>query len=137
MFPPLQPSKLSNNLVQQFLLPDQTPPILEAEMALRAEHLINSSKQTDGRSSSQRLILSPKPSNKQEVTPEPPKQQQDIRSEKNKMKKPEEERIEEVQQVERKEKGMEERQEPEGRQADTTITEHENRREVRLLCGNN
>ncbi|XP_033502527.2 unconventional myosin-XVIIIb [Epinephelus lanceolatus] len=125
------PSKLSNNLVQQFLLPDQTPPILEAEMALRAEHLINSSKQTDGRSSSQRLIMSPKPSNKQEVTPEPPKQQQDIRSEKNKMKKPEEERIEEVQQVERKEKGMEERQEPEGRQADTTITENENRREVR------
>ncbi|CAF87418.1 unnamed protein product, partial [Tetraodon nigroviridis] len=29
----LQPNKLSNDLVQQFLLPDQTPPILEAEMS--------------------------------------------------------------------------------------------------------
>lgn len=27
--------------MQQFLLPDQTPPILEAEMALRAEQLVN------------------------------------------------------------------------------------------------
>ncbi|XP_035248113.1 unconventional myosin-XVIIIb-like isoform X4 [Anguilla anguilla] len=35
------PSKLSDNLVQQFLLPDETPPILEAEMALRAEQLVN------------------------------------------------------------------------------------------------
>ncbi|KAL4609513.1 unconventional myosin-XVIIIb-like [Arapaima gigas] len=35
------PSKLSNTLVQQFLLPDETPPILEAEMALRAEQLVN------------------------------------------------------------------------------------------------
>ena len=36
-----QPSKLSDNLVQQFLLPDETPSILEAEMALRAEQLVN------------------------------------------------------------------------------------------------
>uniref|UniRef100_A0A8C9RPR5 Myosin XVIIIB n=1 Tax=Scleropages formosus TaxID=113540 RepID=A0A8C9RPR5_SCLFO len=35
------PSKLSDSLVQQFLLPDETPPILEAEMALRAEQLVN------------------------------------------------------------------------------------------------
>ncbi|KAM9455976.1 unconventional myosin-XVIIIb [Clarias gariepinus] len=35
------PSKLSENLVQQFLLPDETPPILEAEMALRAEQMVN------------------------------------------------------------------------------------------------
>ncbi|KAK1800878.1 hypothetical protein P4O66_006054 [Electrophorus voltai] len=35
------PSKLSDNLVQHFLLPDQTPPILEAEMALRSEQLVN------------------------------------------------------------------------------------------------
>ncbi|XP_058268245.1 unconventional myosin-XVIIIb-like isoform X2 [Hemibagrus wyckioides] len=35
------PSKLSENLVQQFLLPDQTPPILEAEMALKAEQMVN------------------------------------------------------------------------------------------------
>lgn len=40
-FFPLQPSKLSENLVQQFLLPDETPPILEAEMALRAEQMVN------------------------------------------------------------------------------------------------
>ncbi|XP_036384413.1 unconventional myosin-XVIIIb-like [Megalops cyprinoides] len=35
------PSKLSDNLVQQFLLPDETPPILEAEMALRAQQMLN------------------------------------------------------------------------------------------------
>ncbi|XP_053542662.1 unconventional myosin-XVIIIb isoform X2 [Ictalurus punctatus] len=35
------PSKLSENLVQQFLLPDQTPPILEAEIALRAEQMVS------------------------------------------------------------------------------------------------
>ncbi|XP_037609622.1 unconventional myosin-XVIIIb-like isoform X2 [Sebastes umbrosus] len=130
-----QPSKLSDNLVQQFLLPDQTPPILEAEMALRAEQLIQNSRSS---SSSQRQIFSPEPGNKQEtkqeVTPVPLKQQQqqqpDMRSlERSKKKKvQEEERIEEVQQVERKEEGMEERMEPEGRQADTTVTE---RREVR------
>ncbi len=134
----MQPSKLSNNLVQQFLLPDQTPPILEAEMSLRAQQLINNNKH----------IVSPEPGNTQEswqkvtpeqqeqqkeirqkVTPEPQKQPQEMRSEKSQntpqagQKK---ERIEEVKQVEKKE----ERQEPEGRQADTTITEHESRRQV-------
>ena len=88
-FHPLQPSKLSDNLVQQFLLPDQTPPILEAEMALRSEQQLISTRQN---------ILSPDPKNKQdtrqEVTPEPqrPKQQQqqqqqqqqDVKSERNK-----------------------------------------------------
>uniref|UniRef100_A0A3Q1H286 Myosin XVIIIB n=1 Tax=Acanthochromis polyacanthus TaxID=80966 RepID=A0A3Q1H286_9TELE len=81
------PSKLSGNLVQQFLIPDQTPPILEAEMSLRAEQLLNSSKKqgrnsgpSDGRSSSQRHIVSPDPGSTQETrpdsTPEQPKQQQ-------------------------------------------------------------
>ncbi|XP_044030389.1 LOW QUALITY PROTEIN: unconventional myosin-XVIIIb-like [Siniperca chuatsi] len=132
------PNKLSDNLVQQFLLPDQTPPILEAEMSLRAEQLIQNSKQrcnsaqSDGQSSSHRRAVTREPGKKQEtrqeVTPEPPKQQQEIRSEKSK-KTPQaeqkKERIEEVEQVEKKEEGMEERQEPEGRQADTTVTEHD------------
>ncbi|XP_031143663.1 unconventional myosin-XVIIIb isoform X1 [Sander lucioperca] len=126
-----QPSKLSDNLVQQFLLPDQTPPILEAEMSLRAEQQMNSNKHTDGRTSSQRQIYSPDPGNKketrQEVTPEPLKQQQEVKSEKNMKKQQEKERIEVV---EKKEEKMEERLEPEGRQADTTVTEH-NTREVR------
>lgn len=112
--------------MQQFLLPDQTPPILEAEMALRAEQLINNSKH----------IVAPDPGNRQETrreaTPEPPQQQQDTRSErsaKTPRAKQEKERIEEVKQVEKKEEGMEERQEPEGRQADTSVTEH-GRKEV-------
>uniref|UniRef100_A0A3Q0RQE1 Myosin motor domain-containing protein n=1 Tax=Amphilophus citrinellus TaxID=61819 RepID=A0A3Q0RQE1_AMPCI len=96
-------NKLSDNLVQQFLLPDQTPPILEAEMSLRAEQLSNNSNnskpqgcnsaQPDGRSSSQRHIVTPD----KDVTLEPPQQKQS----------------------EKKEEGMEERQEPEGRQAET------------------
>lgn len=120
----LQPNKLSNDLVQQFLLPDQTPPILEAEMSLRAEQLINNSKH----------IVPPDCQNKQEtrqeVTPQPPKQQQDMRSEKSQgtpQAEREQGRIEEVKQVEE----TEERQEPEGRQADATITEHD-RGEVRI-----
>ncbi|XP_026212502.1 unconventional myosin-XVIIIb isoform X1 [Anabas testudineus] len=139
------PNKLSNNLVQQFLVPDQTPPILEAEMSLRAEQVVKSSKQgrgsaqSDGRSSSQRHIVSPDPSNKQQtkqtVTPEPLKQQQDVRSEKKNKKTPQaeqeqKERMEEVKQVEKKEESVEQRQEPDGRQADSTMTEH-NRKEVR------
>ncbi|XP_038590165.1 unconventional myosin-XVIIIb-like isoform X2 [Micropterus salmoides] len=137
------PNKLSGNLVQQFLLPDQTPPILEAEMSLRAEQLIQNSKQgrtsarSDSQSSSHKQVVSPEPGKKQEatkeVTPEPPKQRQDVRSE-NSKKTPQAEqkkgRIEEVKQLVKKEEGMEERQEPEGRQADTTITERD-RKEVK------
>ncbi|XP_071322123.1 unconventional myosin-XVIIIb-like isoform X2 [Trachinotus anak] len=142
------PNKLSDNLVQQFLVPDQTPPILEAEMSLRAEQLISNSRQgrssaqSDGRSSSQMHIVSPDPGGKQEtrltpvtpVTPEPPKQQQDVTSERKSRKTPhveqKEERTEEVKEEKKTEEGMEERQEPEGRQADTAITER-SRREVR------
>lgn len=133
--------------MQQFLVPDQTPPILEAEMSLKAEQVVKSSKQgrssaqSDGRSSSQRLIVSPDPANKkqtkQAVTSEPPKQQQDMRSEKKNKKTPQaekedKERVEEVKKAEKEEESMEERQEPDGRQADTTITEHD-RKEVRML----
>lgn len=79
-------------------------------MSLRAEQVVKSNKpegssaQMDGRSSSQRHIISPEP--KQAPTPEP-QQQQDTRSEKQR----------------REEVKKEERQEPDGRQADTTITE--------------
>ncbi|XP_034566021.1 unconventional myosin-XVIIIb [Notolabrus celidotus] len=127
-------------------------------MALRAEQLLNNSKQgrnsahSDNSSSSQRLIVTPEQEPRQ-VTPEPPKRHQtEARSERSQKKRTEErqkermeerqkerteerqekERIEEVKQVklvEKKEKGMEERQEPEGRQADTTVTEQV--REVR------
>uniref|UniRef100_A0AAZ3Q010 Myosin motor domain-containing protein n=1 Tax=Oncorhynchus tshawytscha TaxID=74940 RepID=A0AAZ3Q010_ONCTS len=81
------PSKLSDNLVQQFLLPDQTPPILEAEMALRNEHLVNGergrhSNQSDLKTSSPPQIISPEIKSpplgdtaKKEVTSEPQKQE--------------------------------------------------------------
>ncbi|KAF0038829.1 hypothetical protein F2P81_009313 [Scophthalmus maximus] len=137
------PNKLSDNLVQQFLLPDQTPPILEAEMALRAEQLLSSSSsrqgcgatQSSGKSPTQRFIFTPeadgKHQTKREVTPEPPvvqqQQQQDARSEKASGRtpraEPEEDRVGGVKQAEL-EDGMEERLEPEGRQADTAVTEH-------------
>ncbi|XP_049325011.1 unconventional myosin-XVIIIb-like [Astyanax mexicanus] len=53
------PSKLSENLVQQFLLPDETPPILEAEMTLRAEQQVNGER--DRPAVSPRRILTPNP----------------------------------------------------------------------------
>uniref|UniRef100_A0A3Q3WV61 Myosin motor domain-containing protein n=1 Tax=Mola mola TaxID=94237 RepID=A0A3Q3WV61_MOLML len=117
------PSKVSDNLVQQFLLPDPTPPIPETEMALRAEQLINDSSH----------IVAPdhqsKQETRQEVMLQPPRQQLDMKPEKS-TKTPEagqeREKVEEVKQVEQ----TEERQEPDGRQADTSVTEHE-RREVR------
>uniref|UniRef100_A0A3B5MPJ2 Myosin motor domain-containing protein n=1 Tax=Xiphophorus couchianus TaxID=32473 RepID=A0A3B5MPJ2_9TELE len=93
-----------------------TPPILEAEMALRAEQVNNSkqkrsdSVQSDGGLPSQRHIMTPD-SNGQTLSPEPPKQNQ------------QQEKKQEV-------NGIEERQEPEGRQADATGTE-QNGKEVR------
>lgn len=141
VFIPLQPNKLSDNLVQQFLLPDQTPSILEAEMSLRAEQLINNSKQGH-MSSSPRDVVPPEPDNtRQDVTPETPRQQKESRSqtaseeaeqkeeriERVEQMVKKEERMVEVEQVMKKEEGMEERQEPDGRQADTTVTEHDGR----------
>ncbi|KAI7793466.1 putative unconventional myosin-XVIIIb, partial [Triplophysa rosa] len=54
------PRKLSDNLVQHFSLPDETPPILEAEMTLRAEQLVNGER---GRHATltERKIISPDP----------------------------------------------------------------------------
>ncbi|KAM9841620.1 unconventional myosin-XVIIIb [Aulostomus maculatus] len=140
------PSKLSDNLVQQFLLPDQTPPILEAEMSLRAEQLINSkegrssaqsdrsSAQSDRPPSQRHLLPSDSPiklDTRLAVTPEPPRQQQNLVSKMEaELKK---ETREEVKQVKKKE----ERLEPEGRQADVTPTErvHQNVRDVWYEAG--
>lgn len=124
IFPPhFQPSKLSDGLVQQFLLPDQTPPILEAEMSLRAEQLNNnkqircSSAHSDGGTSSQFCKTTPASDNKAETkrdmeSPKPKEQQEKRATVKS--------------------KETEERQEPEGRQADTSITEQV-RKEVCLF----
>ncbi|XP_077354524.1 unconventional myosin-XVIIIb isoform X2 [Festucalex cinctus] len=105
------PSKLSDNLVQQFLLPDQTPPILEAEMLLRAE------KQGQGAGpalpprlpSSQRSAVLPGQT-RWEVTPEPFTGGRP-------------ESLREEERVEKMEETLEERQEPEGRLADATVME--------------
>nr|XP_029501579.1 unconventional myosin-XVIIIb-like [Oncorhynchus nerka] len=158
------PSKLSDNLVQQFLLPDQTPPILEAEMALRNEHLVNGergrhSNQSHLKTSSPLQIISPEIKSpplgdtaKKEVTSEPQKQEmtteqlkqkqevtselqgQEVKSGKEKVtndaKKSKMEGKKEKQTEEKKEGVIEERLEPEGQQADTTLTQH-TRKEVR------
>ncbi|XP_053728507.1 unconventional myosin-XVIIIb-like isoform X2 [Synchiropus splendidus] len=141
-----QPSKLSGDLVQQFLVPDQTPPILEAEMALRAEQ---TPKQSLDR------VVSPVPRNRsnpgsrpdtrQEVTPEPPRQKEEVRQGASNpgllleqmspgsiwstttlpCSNP---RLIEAEKVQMKEEDSrvmepEKRQEPEGRQAETIISE--------------
>ncbi|KAM3874623.1 unconventional myosin-XVIIIb [Diretmus argenteus] len=137
------PSKLSDNLVQQFLLPDQTPPILEAEMSLRAEQLLDGeagrhSAQSDRRSSSHGStgVITPELNGKQETrqdrTLEPPKREMRSSEKEEEKSAPGERKREriEVKEGEGKEEGREERQEPEGRQADANITERE-RREVR------
>lgn len=118
----LQPSKLSNDLVQQFLVPDQTPPILEAEMSLRAE-------QVDG---SVRCALTPDAQTKQEARQEVQTQPARRSEERRTMirAQPEEERIEEVKQAEQ----TEERLQPEGRQAEANVAENEIR-QVQLLLG--
>ncbi|XP_032426317.1 unconventional myosin-XVIIIb isoform X3 [Xiphophorus hellerii] len=135
------PHKLSDNLVQQFLVPDQTPPILEAEMALRAEQVNNSkqkrsdSVQSDGGLPSQRHIMTPD-SDGQTLSPEPPKQnqrqekKQEVAGRKKLQAEPNKRRTDDGRLVETNQNGIEERQEPEGRQADTTVTE-QNGKEVR------
>lgn len=118
-------------------------------MALRAEQVNNSkqkrsnSAQSDDRASSQRHIMTPDSDSKlegrQTLTPEPPKQnQQQEKKQETSSKKPmqperKEATIEEVKQMERNQNGIEERQEPEGRQADRTVTEQD-RKEVQYAC---
>ncbi|XP_044000663.1 unconventional myosin-XVIIIb-like isoform X1 [Gambusia affinis] len=128
------PHKLSDNLVQQFLVPDQTPPILEAEMALRAEQVNNSkqkrsdSVQSDGGLPSRRHIMTPD-SDGQTVSPEPPKQnqrqekKQEVVGRKKLQPEPDKKRTDDRKLEETNQNGIEERQEPEGRQADATVTE--------------
>ncbi|XP_062339963.1 unconventional myosin-XVIIIb-like isoform X1 [Osmerus eperlanus] len=132
------PSKLSDDLVQQFLLPDQTPPILEAEMSLRAEKTVNGERgrhpaQSELKTSSPRRHLSPEvksPSPVKGVKPEVTSEHvQEEREEKvsKATRTPEEGGKREQKEVreEREEEVREERQEPEGRPAETTMTEHE------------
>ncbi|XP_012670727.1 unconventional myosin-XVIIIb isoform X2 [Clupea harengus] len=76
-----QPSKLSDKLVQQFLTPDETSPILEAEMALRAEQFLNgensghtSPLMSEKNTLSPRTMLSPatsKPTSPETTSPKP------------------------------------------------------------------
>uniref|UniRef100_A0A3P9MEK1 Myosin motor domain-containing protein n=1 Tax=Oryzias latipes TaxID=8090 RepID=A0A3P9MEK1_ORYLA len=120
-------------------------------MALRAEKLVNDGKQRrcgsaqpDGRSSSERRILTPdsdwKPGSRQAGTPEqevkkdrktPQAEQKKERMEEVKKKKEVvEQKKERMEEVKKKKEVVEQRQEPEGRQADETVTET-SRKEVK------
>ncbi|XP_057675064.1 unconventional myosin-XVIIIb-like isoform X1 [Corythoichthys intestinalis] len=102
-----QPSKLSDNLVQQFLLPDQTPPILEAEMLLRAE------KRGPAQSPLGCTALPEKLEIQRELAAEPsPSLPDELEGAQARL-----------QEVTQKENSSEERQEPEGMQADAGVTE--------------
>lgn len=133
IFSPLQPSKLNENLVQQFLVPDQTPPILEAEMALRAEQMINAALK-ERKTSSPRQMLSPDSNQKDDFrinTPEVTdhKQENDsslskfpeVSTEKENLKEQAKAQLD-VKKV-KEDKIREVRQEPEGQLADSTLTE--------------
>ncbi|KAK7895438.1 hypothetical protein WMY93_020763 [Mugilogobius chulae] len=120
------PSKLSNNLVQQFLIPDQTPPILEAEMSLKTEQLSdekqwNHSSQSENQSTSPRQLIDSVQVIRQEMISAQPKVKQGMMSGVKKENKERKERIEV--ELPRKVDGIETRQEPEGKQADSTIVE--------------
>ncbi|XP_077442138.1 unconventional myosin-XVIIIb [Vanacampus margaritifer] len=104
-----QPSKLSDNLVQQFLLPDQTPPILEAEMLLRAEK--------QGQAASPALSPRPPPSQRSAVLPS--KTRREVTTETFAAGRAESEGAE----LSLQEEMSEERQEPEGRLADAAVME--------------
>lgn len=96
--------------MQQFLLPDQTPPILEAEASLRAEQVEGSGGRTP----------SPEAQNKQEAGEEVRRPQRRKSEERRTMtrKEAEEERREAAEQTE-------ERLQPEGRQAEAIVAEND------------
>uniref|UniRef100_A0A8C2H325 Myosin motor domain-containing protein n=1 Tax=Cyprinus carpio TaxID=7962 RepID=A0A8C2H325_CYPCA len=80
------PRKLSDNLVQNFLLPDQTPPILEAEMALRAEQLVNGERGrhtvlSEKKTSSPRRIMSPDPKHQKTGSESTPPTEKEVKKE--------------------------------------------------------
>ncbi|XP_047660634.1 unconventional myosin-XVIIIb isoform X3 [Tachysurus fulvidraco] len=126
------PSKLSENLVQQFLLPDQTPPILEAEMALRAEQMVNATLK-ERKTSISRQNLSPCDINQQDnfIVSKPDvndhKQENgsnllrfpDVLAEKENLKEQTKAQVN-LKEV-KEDKIREVRQEPEGQLADSTI----------------
>ncbi|XP_041914327.1 unconventional myosin-XVIIIb-like isoform X1 [Alosa sapidissima] len=170
-----QPSKLSDKLVQQFLAPDETPPILEAEMALRAEQVLNGD---NGRhmippmseKKTPRRVLSPassKPTSPEATSPKPDNmlgsakssdsvertrsteqanlqqtrspdqakpQQVEKKDKKVELKQKEEQQQKKEQKKELKKEvkkeGMpEERQDPEGQQAESIVTEQPKKQE--------
>uniref|UniRef100_A0A3B4B8Y9 Myosin motor domain-containing protein n=1 Tax=Periophthalmus magnuspinnatus TaxID=409849 RepID=A0A3B4B8Y9_9GOBI len=118
---------------------NQTPPILEAEMSLKAEQLSdnkqrNNSAQSEHKSPSPRQLITPDNVQviRSEVISPQSKQKQELLSEVKKVNKEMEKKkrkTEEVTPVEMKVDGLETRQEPEGQQADSTIVEHK-RKEV-------
>ncbi|XP_030006849.1 unconventional myosin-XVIIIb isoform X2 [Sphaeramia orbicularis] len=100
-------------------------------MSLRADQIINAkqgldSAQSGPKSSPQRHIVTADPDRKQETRLNMTSAMKNRSKEAEKTK----ERIEEVKQLVKKEEEIETRQEPEGRQADSTVTEHD-RKEVR------
>lgn len=107
--------------MQQFLLPDQTPPTLEAQTSLQAEPVDGSGGRT----------LSPEAQNKQEAGQEVRAQQRRKSEERRTMTRKEaeeeEERTEAAEQTE-------ERLQPEGRQAEAILPEND-RRQVRRSPG--
>ncbi|XP_017549245.1 unconventional myosin-XVIIIb isoform X1 [Pygocentrus nattereri] len=139
------PSKLSETLVQQFLLPDQTPPILEAEMALRAEQLVNGergrhSAMTERKTSSPRRILTPDTKDQKgdsqasslEVSDQKQEPLSDTQSGSSLVKSPEapaekekpKEQLKTQQEVKTiREEEVKVRQEPKGQLTDKTVTE--------------
>ncbi|XP_066507177.1 unconventional myosin-XVIIIb-like [Hoplias malabaricus] len=139
-----QPSKLSEKLVQQFLLPDQTPPILEAEMALRAEQLVNGERgrhasMTEIKTSSPRMILTPDTKGQKgdsqdsslKVSGQKQEPPSDTESDSNLANSPEapaekekpEEQLRTPQEVKVVKENV--RQEPEGQLTDKTVTEEQ------------
>ncbi|CAL9682431.1 unnamed protein product [Knipowitschia caucasica] len=122
------PTKLSNNLVQQFLNPDQTPAILEAEMSLKADQP-SENKQSERKSPSLRQIITPDDVQviRQDVIPpkKPQVKQKDVKAEQRNVNKDVERKV-----LGTTVDGIESRQEPEEQQADSAVVEVE-RKEVK------
>lgn len=102
--------------MQQFLLPDQTPPTLEALTSLQAEPVEGSGGHT----------LSPEAQNKQEAGQEVRAQQRRKSEERRTMTRQEAEEEEEKERTEAAEQ-TEERLQPEGRQAQAILPENDRR----------
>lgn len=138
---PSQPRKLSDNLVQHFSLPDETPPILEAEMTLRAEQLVNGERGQHA-ALTERKIISPdqhhqktdwKPTDERELSPatENIRDTSRIQPEVKEVKREEVKGRQEVHAL--KQEMKEERQEPEG---GLTVTPVRDEPRAPVVCRN-